>query len=335
MDSRIVPVGSLGTSEVRTVLTAATAAPSLHNSQPWRFQCTPAAIQLYADRDRALPAADPDQRELLLACGAALFNLRISIRALGVHPAVTVLPDADDPDLLATIRPHCRRPSTPTERELAAAIPRRHTNRHPFAAVEVPTPVRHQLRRAAELERAWLATVHEHQLPAMRELVHRAHAIQTQDSAFLSEWRLWTGRGPDTADGVTVCSSGPLPELQDEWVLRDFSGGQAIPRAAGKDFEPSPLIAVVGSFHDLPAARIQAGQAMQRVLLRATASGLSASFLSQVVEVPQTRRELRALIGGGLWPQAALRLGYGSPVAASPRRQLDEVVMGEQMPLRR
>jgi len=59
---------------------------------------------------------------------------------------------------------------------------------------------------------------------------------------------------------------------------------------------------------------------MQRVLLVAAIAGLSASFLSQLVEVPATRKQLRELIGGGLWPQTVLRLGYRSPVPPTPRR---------------
>lgn len=97
-------------------------------------------------------------------------------------------------------------------------------------------------------------------------------------------------------------------------------------RLPGKDFEGDPLITVIGSFNDLPLAQLQAGQAMQRMLLTATAAGLSASFLSQVIEVPEARRQLRELISGALWPQAVLRLGYGTPISATARRSPAEVV---------
>ncbi len=106
------------------------------------------------------------------------------------------------------------------------------------------------------------------------------------------------------------------------WVLRDFSAGEARPRVVGKDFESDPLIAVIGSLDDRPLAQLRAGQAMQRVLLTATAEGLSASFLSQVIEVPATRGLLRELIGGGVWPQTVLRIGYGTPVRGTPRRDV-------------
>ncbi|MGH4024988.1 MAG: hypothetical protein ACRDRV_10425 [Pseudonocardiaceae bacterium] len=265
MNARVMPVGTLTGDQVRTALIAATATPSLHKLRLWRFRCTPAAIELYADPARSTPAADRDQRELMLACGAALLNLRLAIRVLGVHPAVQLVPDPHRPDLLAIVRPQGHSTVTPLDRALAEAIPHCHTHREPLSPEAVPLPLLNGLRQAAKSERAWLATLSPAQLPVLRTLI---------------------GEAPD---------------------------------------ESHPLIAVIGSFHDLPLARLQAGQAMQRVLLVGTTAGLSASFLSRVVEVPGTRRHLRELIGGGLWPQTVLRLGYRSSSPATPRRDIQDV----------
>jgi nitroreductase len=289
MNTRVMRVGSLTDEQVHSVLIAATAAPSLHNSQPWLFHCTPRTIELYADTARAVPVADPDHRELLLACGAALLNLRLAIRALGVHPAVQLIPDSNQPDLLAIVRLQGRSPAGPLDRRLAEAIPRRRTSPRLLAPTTVPVPLLNGLRQAAKTEQAWMATLDAAQLPILRTLVGQAHDAQHHDPAFVAEWSHWTGRDPGSTDGVPA-------------------------------FEPDPLIAVIGSFHDLPLAHLQAGQAMQRVLLVAAIAGLSASFLSQLVEVPATRKQLRELIGGGLWPQTVLRLGYRSPVPPTPRR---------------
>src|ERR1700712_430673 len=85
---------SLGISaqEVKTVLQAASLAPSLHNSQPWRFRLLADRIELHMDLGRRLPGADPEDRELRLACGAALLNLRLALQGLGIRPSVTLLP---------------------------------------------------------------------------------------------------------------------------------------------------------------------------------------------------------------------------------------------------
>lgn len=326
MSDPIRPVGILTAQQVHAALVAATSAPSLHNSQPWRFHCTPDSIELYADHLRAVPVADPDHRELTLACGAALLNMRIAIKAMGFFPDVRTQPDRGGPTLLATVRPAGRRVATPIDQALAAAIPRRHTNRRPFTDVAVSTPLRHELKLAAEVENAWLAVVEPAQLPLLRVLVGTAQNAQLADPEFMAEWTYWTGRTDHAPDGVPAHSGGPQPEPQDKWTVRDFGGGQARERLPGKDFEPDPLIAVVGSFHDGPPAWLQAGQAMQRVLLTATAAGLVASFVSQVIEVPAVRRDLRTLVGGAVWPQTVLRIGYGSPVPPTPRRDISEVV---------
>ncbi|HWC84056.1 MAG TPA: nitroreductase [Pseudonocardiaceae bacterium] len=323
MTAGIPAVGQLAGSQVRLALLAATAAPSVHNSQPWRFVLTDTAIELHADPDRALPATDPAQQELVLACGAALLNLRLAVRGFGMRPDIRLLPDPLRPTLLATVRPQGFQSLTVGERSLREAITRRRTNRRPFRPDPVPADVLAELHEAAGREHATLETLTVGQLTELRGLLRQAHEIQWRDPAFRAEWRAWTGRPDGQSDGVPARSAGPVPEARDEWLFRDF--GSTRERLPGKDFEPEPRIVVIGSFHDLPLARVQAGQAMQRVLLTATASGLAASFLPQVVEVAQTRAALREILGG-VWPQTVLRLGYGSPVAATPRRSLARVL---------
>ncbi|GAB3147537.1 nitroreductase family protein [Amycolatopsis stemonae] len=318
----ITSIGLLDSDQVKSVIGAAVLAPSTHNTQPWRFRCTPAGLELHADPDRALPVADSDRRELLLSCGAALFNLRTAIQALGAHPATTLLPRRDEPNLLAVVRPFAARRPDPRLVGLADAIPRRHTNRTPFEPDHVPTSVVAELRHAAEVEQAWLPRLSASQLEGLRELVHKAHHAQLADPAFLAEWRHWTARSPDSRDGVPEYAAGAMPSNNGGWVLRDFG---SVPRDRTDHSEP--LVMVIGSFDDDRTDRIRAGQAMQRVLLTATAAGLDASFISQPVEVPAVRAELRRLLGGGLWPQIVLRLGRGAPVPWTPRRAVDDVLL--------
>jgi hypothetical protein len=316
--------GALGLTaqQVDDLLRTAGRAPSLHNSQPWQFHVSPRSIELLADPARSLPAADPDGREQRLACGAALFNLRLALHGFGIRPTVTVLPDRARPELLAVIRHGGTKEPTPEQTRLLHAVPLWRTNRRPFSAEAVGSPAQHDLRRAALDEGAWLHVVHDReQRAALHTLVLRAHRMQTADPDFRAELDAWTTRPTEQRDGVSAEAGGPTPEPYDRWVMRDFTGGTGRPRVPGKNFEEEPLIAVLTSHLSGTAAEIQVGQALQRVLLTATVDGLATSFLSQVVEVPQTREELRRLIGGTRPPQAVLRFGYGWPVAASPRRE--------------
>lgn len=313
--------------EVEDVIRRAGAAPSLHNAQPWRFRVLPDVIEVHSDPQRRLPIADPDDCELRLGCGAALFNLRVALEHAGVRPLVTLLPRLGGPYLLAAVRSGGRSSRGPEFSRLYEAIPNRRNNRRPFLPTPVPTGHRQDLIRAAQEEKGWLHVMERGQLGALEGLVHRAHRVQMADRRFRDEMARWTGRAAGTVEGVPAQAAGPRPEPQDQWVLRDFSGGQASARVPGKDFEDDPLLVVLCSHHDSVMEDLQAGQALQRVLLTATSLGLVASLLSQVVEVAEVRDELRRLLGGTLYPHALVRVGYGSPARATPRREPRELLI--------
>lgn len=318
------PAFGLGPAQVETLLATAGRAPSLHNTQPWCFTVTPRLIGLYADHDRALPVVDPDRRELRIACGAALYNLRLALHGLGIRPTVTILPDPQHPDLLATIRDGGRKPPTPAQRELLAAVPRRRTNRHPFSEVTLTPADLDPLRRAAVEEGAWLHVVTDSvERRTLQDLAERAHRQQMADPAFRAELDRWTATGPGRDDGVPAAAGGPLPAPRRRWVMRDFRNADG---AAPGAFEEEPTIAVLTGHTTGDRGDVQVGQALQRVLLTATAGGLAVSFLSQVVEVARTRQELRRVIGGTHPPQAVLRIGRGWPVPATPRRPVADLL---------
>ena len=324
-----VPAGlGLDPVAIAAVLEAAAMAPSVHNSQPWRFRVLVDRIELHADLTRRLPATDPDDKELRLACGAALTNLRIALEALGIQPVVTLLPHETGSHALAVVRNGGHVTPATQLGDLRRAIPTRHTNRKPFLDAPVTQYQVSQLVRAAQTERSWLHPITDHvQRDRLHSLIVRAHQMQLASPEFRAELEHWTGHDGGRPDGVPARSAGPAPEPQDEWVLRDYSAGHAHERVPGKDFEHKPLIAVVCSYYEGRLAELQAGQALQRVLLTATTLGLSASFLSQPIEVLACREELRRLLGAGITAQAILRVGHGSPVAPTPRRLVADLLI--------
>ena len=240
-------------------------------------------------------------------------------------PAITLLPRRDEPNLLAMVKPFGARRPDPRLVPLAAAIPRRHTNRTPFTRTRIPRSLTDDLRRAAEAEQAWLPRLDTRQLDQLRELTHKAHHQQLADPAFLREWRHWTGRDAQSQDGVPHGSGGTSPAMDGGWALRDY-GGQRPPSGDSAEHD-DPFVVILGSFDDTTLDRLRTGQAMQRVLLTATAAGLEASFVSQPVEIAAIRAALRALLGRGLWPQIVLRLGHGTPASWTRRRPLADVLL--------
>jgi nitroreductase len=325
----------LSPEQVNTLLTAAGQAPSLHNSQPWRFRLRPRSIELHADLDRQLPVADPDGRELRLACGAALFNLRLALQGLGIRPTVTIFPDAEQPAFIAAVRDGGHKPPTPHQLRLLQAVPTRRTNRRPFEDVAVTETEQRALRQAALDEGSWLQLIEDPtQRRTLQQLAAEAHREQLADPAFVAELARWTGTSPDRRDGVPASAGGPQPAPQDRWTMRDFTAGSGATRLTGKNFEHEPVIAVLSPYLADPAAEIRTGQALQRVLLTATVLGLSVSFLSQLVEVTAAREELRRLVSSTRPPLAVLRIGRGYPVPATPRRDLADLVIPDPAEIR-
>ncbi len=314
---------------LRECLQAAIAAPSVHNTQPWRFRPRSDGIHVYADHSRRLPVIDPDGRQLLMSVGAALFNLRVAVLAHGRTPIVELLPAPTDPGLVAEVAfGHPAAPSV-SVRMLARAIPRRRTNRRAFSDAVPPADVLAEIIQAAEAEGGRLAFAQPGTREALLCLVRLADHRQVTDPGYLAELGAWTRGTPHRRDGVPPEAYGPWNAIE-TMPIRDFGLVEPAPRRGTEDFEPEPTIAVLYSRADSPRDWLVAGQALERVLLTATARGVATTLMTQPTEVVHLRSLLTDL-RASLVPQAVIRFGYGPPCAASPRRPVEEVL--EAMPV--
>lgn len=317
---------------VHFALRHATLAPSSHNSQPWRFVLGTDRVMLCADRLRALPVVDPYDRELIISCGAALFNLRVALASLGMGYAITLFPSSTDPDLLAEVRLLRDRATGPELAALVSAIQERVTTRHPFAAEPVDTTIEQHLMEAARAEGVEVACVSATaRRNAIADLVADADRQQFADPRFRRELAKWI-HARRTDDGMPSYSAGlgPLLDFAKPLVASairtfDLGGGVA---ATHRDLAAgSPLLLCLATGVDDAQAWLATGQALERVLLLATLHGLCTSYLNQPIEIPELRPRLGALMGmqGAYFPQLLLRIGHGMPDAATPRRSLEEV----------
>jgi hypothetical protein len=320
---------SAGTEEkLRFFLNYAVLAPSSHNTQPWIFRVRSNAVELYADRTRGLPVVDPEDRALVISCGATLFYLRLAMRRFGYADEVETLPDADDPDLLARVRPGPEREATAEDHLLFGAVKERHSNRNPYESRAVPEELLSALRKAAQEEQAWLHLVDEEAKHAVADLVSEGDRIQMADKRFRRELASWVHfNRTKSRDGIPgyAFGFGDLMSLAGPFVIRTFDTGKG---QAAKDqelAEESTVLAILGTNEEAPQEWLAAGQALAKVLLRARAEDVWASFLNQPIEVPELRPRLRELAGEGGLPQLLLRMGYSSGVRHTPRRAADEV----------
>jgi hypothetical protein len=220
----------------------------------------------------------------------------------------------------------------------------RSSNRRPFRPEPVPLAARAELTAAARAESAWLELVTGTvPVAAVAEIANAANRVLTRDPAYVEELRSWTrgaavsagsappaapalspGSAPELADdGVPASAGGPTTEPQDLFPRRPF--GER-PRAVGKDYESEPLVGVLGTAGNLATDQLRAGYALQRVLLTVTDLGLACSMLSQPIEVPAAREQLRVALGRYGTPQMVLRIGYGDPTPATPRRAAAVVI---------
>jgi hypothetical protein len=326
----VFPAWAGAAERLRFLLRFAILAPSRHNTQPWLFEIEGPALRLYGDWRRALKVADPQGRELVMACGAALYNLQLAALHFGHTTSVELLAGRSRRDgLLARLTLEERRPPTAQEEELFEGIGVRRTNRFPFDARDVPFGVVSALVREAADQGACLRVVDRTIRPAVSELVVEGDRQQWASARFRSELATWSrSNQPGELDGVPGYSCG----LSDSAsvlhrVLVRFRAGISSEERRDRFYalNTRALLALC-SRQETPADWFVAGQAMQRVLLRAAAKGLSASFFSQAVEVPAVRARLRETLGELGWPQLLFRLGYGRPVRPTPRRPVELVL---------
>jgi nitroreductase len=300
-----------GTAELHAAATAGIRAPSLHNSQPWQFRLRDGAIEVLADPHDHLAVADRIGWAVRIACGAAVFNARLALLANGTPADVRLRPEPADPIVMARLRPGRVRPATYPESDLFAAVGRRRSSREPFWPDPVPAALRRRLVDAARAEGAWLELlIGMTALSGFAQIAQSADRVLRRDPAYqtrLSEW----SRTEAADDGVPAMAAARLGEPQDLLPQRAYGDR---PRAPGRDFEP--------------ADQINAGQALQRVLLTATDAGLATSMISQPIEVIGAREQLQRSLGGRSGtPQMAVRIGYGIPGRPTARRDLAQVIV--------
>ncbi|MDZ7753426.1 MAG: nitroreductase [Gammaproteobacteria bacterium] len=308
---------------INELLASAIQAPSNHNTQPWRFFVAADHIDLYADRTRALPVNDPEDRELTISCGCALMNLRVAAAHRGLATVVDDTPKSADEDLLATVS-FQDAPATPAEARLHGAIAPRRTYRRRFAAREVQEQEVAALQQAARDEWAWLQTysgvAQRHELAA---LVGEGDAIQWANPSWRRELAMWM-HPRRSGDGLTV--PGLLAPVA-HMVVRRFDMGDGRAAKDAELAEESPLLAVLGTPGDGVLDWLRAGQALQRVLLTAHGMGLQASYLNQPIQVAELRPRLQDYLARDGLPQILLRLGHAADtLPATPRRALGDVI---------
>jgi nitroreductase len=321
------------------VVAAATRAPSIHNTQPWRFRGSADRLEVLLDRERALPVLDPTGRQQIISCGIAIGFAVVALAARGQAAEVILVPEGEDSDLLAAIRLTGEHVASDRDTALAAAIAARHTVRAAFLPRRVPAELVDRMQAEAGRFGAWFKPItRSEEEVATAFLVSRAEEIEQGDPAYLAELESWMRTDPAAVDGVPVESAvADDPRSRpSNWLIRDFVAGareQAVFLPAGDPDAPPPdverpTVVLMGTNEDDRDDWLQAGRALARVLLLATVEGVAASPLTQALDWPATRSRMQSELSLVGHPQMLLRMGYppDTQVPASGRRPVQEVL---------
>jgi nitroreductase len=310
---------------LRAVLSLATRAPSIHNSQPWRWRVGEESLHLYADPDRHLPNTDPDSRDLLLSCGASLHHAVVALAALGWQAKINRLPDPLRPAHLAAIEVY-RSPAGELDVALAAAIPRRRTDRRHYSWW--PIPAADVTLMGSRAARGGVMMRQVESLPNLQRIVAQAVWQHATDNDYMTELAAWSGRYASVA-GVPARNTPPSDPTAPV-PGRIFAGPALAQPPDTESADDGAVVLALGTKDDGGLARLRAGEATSLVLLTATALGLSSCPVTEPLEIVETRKALQEnIFGVSGYPQMLLRIGWApvnaDPLPSTPRRPLAEV----------
>jgi hypothetical protein len=321
--------------DLRLAVSCATLAPSAHNAQPWLFRVQADQIELYADLTRALPAVDPNHRELIVGCGAALHNLMLALRFLGYEGSVEIPNRGVESDetriLLARVLIGASVHKGPEERDLFRMIFKRHTSRVQLEPRPISSSFLAEVEQAARKHGAWVRLLQDRSMrESMANFVSQANRLQISDKKFRDELSSWSSSTPKgRRDGMPGYATGASFVLTyaGQFLFRTFRFADWQARRDRNLVLDAPALLLLGTDEDSLQYWLHAGQALQAVALRACHEGIWLAFLNQPIEVALLRPYLRKEFEIEGYPQLLIRMGYGPASGHTPRRPLEEVLI--------
>jgi nitroreductase len=318
----------LDTDVVKQAVQLACRAPSLHNSQPWRWVIDGPVLDLFSDPSRIGRSSDSTGRELLISCGAALDHVRVAMTAAGWRSNVDRFPNPNDRNHLASIRFGPLDFITDAHRSRAAAIRLRRTDRLPFAAPPRWDSFEPVLRATVDADVAVLSVIPGGSRPQLAVASQLSEQWRRYDSSYHAELQWWTTH-PGAYQGVPPSALVSEAESERLDVSRHFpTSGDGARRA---DIGPDrSKVLVLSTYDDSHECALGAGEVLSTVLLECTMAGLATCTLTHMIEVAAAREIVQRLTERREMPQLLIRVGKApeteTPPPATPRRPLGEVL---------
>ena len=318
-----------GADALTSVIGLACRAPSLHNSQPWRWDFDDGTLRLFADHERVGRHTDSTGREVLMSCGAMLDHLQVAASYYGWCTAVDRYPDRRDHDsYLASITFHRADAVTDHDRALGEAIARRRTDRLGFEPPEPWADLRRLLDGVVDGGAVHLDVIDDSGRPALADASRRTEQYRRDDPSYRYELLWWAGQSR-IDDGLPREALPSHAEAARVDIARDFPTYGEGDRRPEPDTDGSKIL-VLSTFDDSPDNALRCGEVLSRVLLECTAAGFATCTLTHMIEVAASREMVRTITGHRAEPQVLVRVGHVPEVnpeaGRTPRRAVTDIL---------
>jgi len=313
---------------IRHAVELACRAPSLHNSQPWRWVAESGVLHLFADPSRIGHHTDSTGREVILSCGAVLDHLRVAMAAAGWEAIIARYPNPNNYEHLASIEFRRMEFVSDFQHALGEAIRRRRTDRLPYAAPTEWEAFEAVLRSVIDESAAYLDTIDDDTRPALADATRMTEQLRQHDPSYQAELEWWTGYS-DRQQGIPPSALVSETEAQRVDVARDFPASGPSTRRAALDRDHSKIL-VLSTYDDSRGNVLRCGEVLSTVLLECPVAQLATCTLTHLTEIDASRQVVRRQIARTAEPQVLIRVGQlppgGSSPPPTPRRPLTDVL---------
>ena len=325
-----MPATMVDTQVIRDAVRLACRAPSLHNSQPWRWVVEGNTVQLFVEPDRVVRGADSSGREALIACGAVLDHFRVAMAAAGFTANADRFPNPNNRLHVASIDFTAMEFVTDGHRQRANAMLLRRTDRLPFAAPPDWDTFEPELHDTVDSDAVRLDIIPDHLRPQLAEASQLTESLRLYDSSYHAELDWWTAAFAVT-EGIPHSSLVSAAESDRVDVGRTFPVTHHRERRPEVDEDRSKVL-VLSTYDDTRDSVLRCGELLSAVLLDATMVGLATCTLTHITEVPASREIVAGLIDQSnhrITPQVLIRVGLTPSIEdvppPTPRRPIGEV----------